>query len=183
MRECVKAWKVRLPVPRLSAVTDHFFENIRGDCGPPFRAGNTKASSDNLPRPSAIRSSSCCLRCSRRASMTMSGKVTSRRPARVFGVLNRGPPAFVCSSASRTLITFSISRSTFPQRSGDLSMVQFKSTRGEDGRPIAAVSKCCSTWPAPQGNCYGRPCEQVMYTGRHKYRPLMDNRRCSSNLG
>jgi hypothetical protein len=66
------------------------------------RSSRTTASSGRRPAPSCIRSSSMALRCSRKASTKMSGKVTSRRPALVFAGLNRMPCALVCCSASRS---------------------------------------------------------------------------------
>lgn len=59
--------------------------------GPAVEAGKTNASSGSFPRRRAMRCSTCRRRCSLSVSTTISGSVTSRRPAFVFGALNDMP--------------------------------------------------------------------------------------------
>ena len=84
-------------------------------------SGKTSASSAGLPNPRAKRVSSCRRRWSCKASTTISGRLTSRTPLLLLGVLNL-MPALVSSIASQILICLSAeSRSTLHHRSASNS--------------------------------------------------------------
>ena len=192
MAQCVE--RVAPLTPAASRVLYQSVDRCCGVLGPPSVAGKTSASSGSLPRPKAMRSSSCWRRWSRSVSTTMSGEI-SRRPLFVLVALNRTPYAFVSSSASRTLISRASSRSTFAYRSAEgLAHAVEANEQGRDhlriDRPALELrqhgldcpggmisTSCCSTlgatWPSlPAG----------LRTARSNFtasRSALDSTRCA----
>ena len=99
----------------------HCCVSVCGDRAVPSQSGNTSASAGSLPPCPKARRCCCCVRRRSRSKATIDGgRVTVRRPCRVFGALNTRPPRLVSSSACSTR-SVAPARSTSCQRSASSS--------------------------------------------------------------
>ena len=115
--------RTTLPQSRLSL-------SDKGKVWPSARV-KTRSSAPTRPSPNMRRWRCCSRRCARKASITFGGRLIERRPARVFGAMNRSPAAVSCIDRSTRTRAPSRSRRYVPW--AEAAARPFRAVRGSEG--------------------------------------------------